>query len=810
MRITERVHLDGRLDEAAWAAAPPIGPFLQRVPLEQVAPTEETEVKVLFDDDALYVGVLCRDREPRAVVASQLARDAELTVDDYVLIVLDPFADNRNGFFFQTNPVGARTDGQISNNDEDLDYDWDGIWSVAARRHEEGWTAEFAIPFKTLRFKPEKTTWGFNVERVIKRKREGVRWAAARQDAWISNLSEAGRLTGLQGLSQGRGWELRPYASGGEQMSSAEFKAGFDVTKNLAPNLTGVLTVNTDFAETEADDRQINLTRFPLFFPEKRQFFLEGAGVYDVAGLGSSNSDLIPFFSRRIGLLEGMEVPILAGLKVSGRVGAWNLGLLDVETRAIDETTVGGAPLQLDRQNLLAARVSRNLFTQSWVGVIATHGDPAGQADNTLVGADLRLATSTFQGGKNLSLDLWVQRTDDALRGDDWAFGGKLDYPNDLWDIALTYKRIGERFDPALGFLPRAGIQKLDFFATFRPRPGRWGIRQLFFEVAPLWIGDLAGQVQNARLYLAPLMVELESGDQVGSFVSPTHERLQEPFEIGEGVVIPMGSYDWTRYRLWVETADKRPWQVEGGVTWGSFYDGRLFQWEVGVGAQAKRASVPRLHRRPQRGAAAPGLVRHRDLLGDPRLELLSRPGLEEPPSIRQRVAPHGRAKPVSLYPPPGQRPLPGREPRVGEARGGRRPPARLRSRLGQAPVHVPLLSPGLVKELPDLVRRQLPRVTLTRELEQLGQRLGQRQVVEARSRIGARRQDLSAVRAEEGIEQHVSVTTKYRDALTILEPPHAGGTVLARGDDEPPVRTESGTADGMRVTVKLANQLPG
>jgi hypothetical protein len=346
-----------------------------------------------------------------------------------------------------------------------------------------------------------------------------------------------------------------------------------------------VLTVNTDFAETEADDRQVNLTRFPLFFPEKRQFFLEGAGVYEVAGLSSSSSnpDLIPFFSRRIGLLEGVEVPILAGVKASGRVGDWNLGLLDVETRSIDATTEAGAPLQVGRQNLLAARVSRNLFTQSWVGVIATHGNPSGTGDNTLLGADLRLATSSFQDGKNLSLDLWMQRTDDALLGDDWAYGGKLDYPNDRWDVALVYKRIGERFSPALGFLPRAGIQKLDLSAQFMPRLGRWGIRQLFLDFDPSWIADLDGRVQNSSLALEPLGVEMESGDQIAWTVTPEYERLAEPFEIGEGVVIKAGSYDWTRYRVDVDTADKRRFEVESGIAWGSFYDGHLFQWDIGM-----------------------------------------------------------------------------------------------------------------------------------------------------------------------------------------------------------------------------------
>jgi hypothetical protein len=539
------------------------------VPHEREPPTEETEVRVFYDQDNLYLGIACHDREPTAVVSTQLARDSDLNVDDHVTVVLDPFFDQRNGFFFQVNPAGARTDGQISNNQERLTYNWDGIWNASARRTEDGWAAEIAIPFKTLRFKPGQTTWGFNVERTIKRKQEDDRWASARQDVWISNLSEAGRLTGLEGLQQGKGWELRPYVSGGEELGDAKLEGGIDVTKNLAPNLTGVLTVNTDFAETEADARQVNLTRFPLFFPEKRQFFLEGAGTYEVAGLGTGSEDFIPFFSRRIGLLEGQEVPILAGAKLSGRLGDYNLGFLDVETRKVD------------RQNLLATRVSRNVLTQSWVGFFATRGNPGGSGNNSMVGADVRLATSTFRGDKNLSLDLWVARTDDEASRRDWAFGGKLDYPNDLWDVSLNFKHFGEAFLPALGFLPRAGINKLNPGISFQPRPGRWGVRQFFFELEPEYIADLSGRVQNWRVFTAPFNLRTESGEHLEWNWIPQFEHLDLPFEIAEGVVIPAGSYRFTRYRAEVNTAEKRPWVLDLTLRYGGFYDGDLKQLET-------------------------------------------------------------------------------------------------------------------------------------------------------------------------------------------------------------------------------------
>src|SRR5436190_19248335 len=323
-RTSETIRIDGRLDEADWGLAEPIGPLRQREPVENSEPSEETSVRVLYNDNALYVAVICHDRSPQEIVSTQLTRDANLDVDDRITIVLDPFFDHRNGFFFQVNPAGARADGQVSNNSETLSPDWDGIWDAAARITDDGWIAEIAIPFKTLRFKPGQSVWGFNVERQIKRRQEIDRWAAPRQNIWIGNLAEAGRLEGLDGIRQGLGLDVRPYVSGGDGNTGGELTGGLDVFQNLTSNLNAAITVNTDFAETEADIRQVNLTRFPLFFPEKRTFFLEGAGVFDIAGLVNT-TDIRPFFTRRIGLVENVvteetvTVPLRIGAKLTGR-----------------------------------------------------------------------------------------------------------------------------------------------------------------------------------------------------------------------------------------------------------------------------------------------------------------------------------------------------------------------------------------------------------------------------------------------------------------------------------------------------------
>jgi hypothetical protein len=581
MRTAETIRVDGRLDEPAWHEAVPLSRFVQREPVEGGEPSEETEIRVVFTDTALYIGAVCHDRTPREIVATQLARDADLDVDDRLTIVLDPFFDHRNGFFFQVNAAGARADGQVSNNAESLNRDWDGIWNALVRITNEGWIAEIEIPFKTLRFTPDQSEWGFNVERQIKRRQEIDRWTAARQNVWISNLAEAGVLDGLTRVRQGLGLDVRPYGSAAVADGSGDATGGVDLFKNLTSSVNAAVTVNTDFAETEADLRQVNLTRFPLFFPEKRSFFLEGAGVFDVAGL-INTTDLRPFFSRRVGLIDDVAVPVRLGVKLTGRQSDYNVGVLDVETGAVtDPGLPGGA---VDRQNLLVARVSRNLFQQSWVGGILTHGDPSGSGGNTLIGGDARFATSTFHGNKNLSLDLFLLGTEDGAAGvRDGAGGFRIDYPNDRWDVALNWRQIGERFQPALGFVPRAGIRKTDVSIAFQPRPERWGIRQFFFEANPVVVTNLQNRLESWSIFTAPFNVRTESGEHLEWNYIPTFEHLDQAFEISPGVVIPPGSYRWTRYRTEANTATKRWWVIDAALWWGGFYGGTLEQVEFGA-----------------------------------------------------------------------------------------------------------------------------------------------------------------------------------------------------------------------------------
>ncbi|HVB38270.1 MAG TPA: DUF5916 domain-containing protein, partial [Vicinamibacterales bacterium] len=472
LRVTTPIVLDGRLDEAAWARAKPIGPLRQVDPNENTSAALATVVRIVYDSDTLYFGIHCVE-PPSNIVATQLQRDAQLWVDDRIVIALDPFFDHRNGFFFQVNPIGARADGQIVDNSRFLNQDWDGIWNAATRITKDGWDAEIAIPFKTLRFEPSARTWGLDVERDIKALNETDRWAVPLHNSWIGNMAQAGYLTGLAGIRQGLGLDVRPYASGGLDGKTGQHDFGLDIFKNVTPNLNASITFNTDFAQTEADNRQVNLTPFKLFFPEKRAFFLEGSGVFNVSGLGGGGGggggspDLIPFFSRQIGIYQGADtneqVPILVGTKLTGRQGAYNIGVLDVQTRATPDGAVAG-------QNMLVTRVSRNLFEQSSVGVILTHGNPSG-GGNTLIGGDAKFATSHAFGDQNLTLDVFALRTQDQTLGSDNAFGFRLNYPNDLWNANLNWKQIGGNFQPALGFVNRTGIRKANWGVGFQPRP---------------------------------------------------------------------------------------------------------------------------------------------------------------------------------------------------------------------------------------------------------------------------------------------------------------------------------------------------
>ena len=576
--LPERFAIDGLLDEPAWATAEATQAFTQSDPMEGAPPSARTVVRVLAGPKALLIGIVCGDPDPGGIVSFSVQRDAALGSEDHVRIVLGPFVDGRSGYVFAVNPSGARYDGLINPGGESDSADWDGIWGAATARSATGWSAEVWIPMQTLSFKPGLREWHFNVQRRIQRLLETDRWASPARQYQVTQTSRAGLLTNLPDLNQGLGLTVRPAftTGGGVPAPSApvdgEFQPSLDVSQRLGSGLLASLTINTDFAETEVDTRRTNLTRFPLFFPEKRTFFLEGADIFSF-GLGLGQ-DVIPFFSRRIGLVGGTEVPILAGGKVNGREANTNIGGLVVGTRA-RAGVVGEDAL------MAVSRVKQNIWAESWLGAIATAGDPIGRQGSWLTGVDFTYATSRFRGNKNLLVGAWALATErQGLGPDSTAHGASLDYPNDLWDINLVYKHIGRDFDPSLGFVPRRAVNLFNAQANNRTRLSRGPLQQLTHQFMPFLATDLSGRWESYRVFVAPVNWRFRSGDRVEVNVNPTGERLVAPFII-DGVEIPPGSYHWTRYRLEAGTAQKR--RLYAQVTWwfGGFYDGHLdqIQW---------------------------------------------------------------------------------------------------------------------------------------------------------------------------------------------------------------------------------------
>jgi hypothetical protein len=583
------ITLDGHLDESVWRDATVLK-LTQQSPKPGEPTPYQTEVRVIVTHDHIYFGFVCKDPDPRRIAVHTMQRDQnteDAKGDDSVSVVLDPYGDHRTGYFFRINAAGARTDGLVSD-PESASLDWDGIWNARTARTQDGWSAEMVIPSRTLSFARSVDTWGLNIERFVPRNRLTLRWSSATLDSFLYDLSRAGKLTGMGKLEQGKGLEFSPYVTGRTrqffpgQDRSWQGSIGGDLTWKITPQLVTVFTANTDFAETEVDTRQVNLTRFPLFFPEKRAFFLEGANQYNFGlGLGGDSPQFIPFFSRRIGLLGGEQIPINAGVKVNGRIGKWNLALLDVQTR---ETTVSPETV-VPGTNLFAGRVSYDFNENLRIGTIVTNGNPEGLRQNTLAGIDAVWRTSKFRGNKNFLVGAWTATTQgDVGPGSKIGWGFKVDYPNDLWDCSTSVNQYGEALEPLLGFLPRPGVRRTAIGCNYQPRPSKDGlfrwIRQEFFENQYLRYTDPQGIVESWDYFMAPINVRFESGDRFEFNWNPQGETLLVPFEIAPGVVIPPGSYDFTRWRLEAQTSPHRPLQF-GATTWfGTFFDGHLTQWQ--------------------------------------------------------------------------------------------------------------------------------------------------------------------------------------------------------------------------------------
>jgi len=576
-QINGKLQLDGVMDELDWENTDPIRSIRMIEPVENADPTNKTIVKVLADKKNIYLGFYCYDEQIDKMVAFSKARDSELEDEDYIKFVFDPYGDGRSAYIFAINPYAARYDALSSNRGEREDDSWDCIWEAKTQINSDGWSAEVRIPVNSLTFRKGLTTWGFNVERRIQRLLEVNRWTALTRDYKMGQTIHAGLLQNLPIFSLGVGMVAKAstmlnYSKHAGADSKLKWDNSLDITQKITPDISAQLTVNTDFAETEVDTRKTNLTRFALMFPEKRQFFLEGSDIFDF-GLGMGYY-MLAFQSRRIGLLEGQAVPLKVGGKINGKLGNTQFGGLVTRTGEVQDLTPAN--------NMGVIRVKQNVLKESNIGMIGMMGDPMGRTGSWTGGLDMTYQNSEFLGDKNFLVGAWGMLTDrHDLEGDKTAVGMKIDYPNDLVDASFTYYRIGDAFDPSLGFIPRKAINYYRVAANYFPRPEKWNIRKFIFECFATLYTDLENNWESYRFFTAPIHFAMESGDRFEFNIVPTGENLPGDFEISDGVIIPKDEYHWNRYRLEWEGASKR--KINGQACWwfGGFYGGNLHSIEL-------------------------------------------------------------------------------------------------------------------------------------------------------------------------------------------------------------------------------------
>jgi hypothetical protein len=573
-RISEPPVIDGVLDEEVWLRAPVIRDFHQVNPAEFSEPTEETHVYLLYDRDTLFIGARLFDAQPELITARILRQNQGIGSDDRFFVHIDSFNNRRSGYIFGVNPNGVRYDG-IFENINQQSFDWDGIWQAAASVDSQGWVVEIAIPFKSLSFDRSNSTWRMNFSRNIVRKNESMAWRSRNRNTDLSTMSE---VRGISQIDQGMGLDIVPTISAREQKNfvvpstSSDLEPSVDVFYKITPSLNGSLTVNTDFSATEVDNRQVNLTRFSLFFPERRDFFLQDVDIFQ---FGRLEQDGRPFFSRTIGIGPGgQEVPIEAGGKISGRVGRFDIGTL-----AIRQEAFGG----IDATTAFVGRVAANVLEESSLGMIVTDGDPASNLDNTVVGVDFRFLNTRFSGGRGMEGEVWLQQSDsEGVTGGDGAAGFGVRFPSSVGlRGGVGVSRIEQNFDPAMGFIRRRGIADQNFFVNWQWRPADGAIRTINTGIDYSRIEFLDdGSVQSESLNYNLLNIDLNSQDAFGVSVSRQREGLRTPFPISSTVTIEPGLYSFSEYGINVRTGNQR--KLGAGLFFndGEFYDGE--QMSVG------------------------------------------------------------------------------------------------------------------------------------------------------------------------------------------------------------------------------------
>ena len=565
--------IDAILDDPAWQQAEPISDFTQVEPVEGAPPSFRTEVRIVTNNESLFMSLRAFDPEPDKIVANMMGRGEFFLFDDNFTVVFDTFHDHRNGFFIQVNPHGGRRDGTFER--ENFQENWDGIWYAKARIDERGWVAEIEIPFRTFSIKPGSDEWGFNMTRRIRRLNEDNRWADINVERFLINMGNAGVLEGLAGAQQGLGLDVVPsvslIAEHDEFENKHEFSVepSFDAFYRVTPSLTASLTANTDFNQTEVDNQEINSSRFALFFPEKRQYFLEDGGLFNFGGL---DQNAVPFFSRRIGLADGKPVRLPVGVKLAGRVGQLNLGLLNVQQdrHKTSETT-----------NLTVARMSANVMEESTAGFIVTHGDPLTDDRNALAGLDFNYRSTSLIPDRFITGDFFFQQSfsgDNDYKERSGSWGMKLAYPNDTirWD--LDYKELQPGFNPGLGFVNRSDIRNYSGEWRYRARPTSGAFRTIDARInASLTTDRRNNNVETWNINYYPVKLTTHIEDSVELRLAHLFDRVPagKPFFFVPHFGIRNGHYNFPSVILLFETSRNRPLRANLTTAYGGFYDGK-------------------------------------------------------------------------------------------------------------------------------------------------------------------------------------------------------------------------------------------
>ena len=592
---SEQITLDGKLDEPFWKNIIGINDFLMQEPIEGGKPTENTIIKIAYDENYLYIGAVLYDSEPDGIKAFKMRKDAPLNTDDRFMWILDTYLDGRNAYFFEINPRGLMGDGLLSiGQGRSLNKDWDGIWRPWTFIGDFGWSTEIRIPFHTLNFDPKISTWGINFQRTVRRKNEEILWSGHKRNQGLYRPQDAGRLTGLSNISQGLGLEVVGYAKGEGskvQKNSGEgydkngnIDGGLDINYNITTGLKASVTLNTDFAETEVDERQINLTRFPIRFPEKRDFFLEGANIYRFA----SSSGVYPYFSRKIGLQSGNPIPILYGGRIIGKIGKVEVAAQQVKTRETD---------LLNSEDFSVVRLKQNFWKESSMGILYTrrhteNGEqlPEPVKDRNTLGVDLSLNTSTFLKNQNLQFQAFAvihnPNNLDEVNNNIWdrsARGLRFNFPNDPWSGSLSYREFGVSYDPAVGFSRRNSFRRVEPRIRFSPILENSSlIRELQWELSFENLMSLQWKKLTQNIRLTPLSIRFESGDEISYQIIRNFERLEYNFNIlgDNSVIIPIGDYSNWSHQIELETANFRKIVYEIELNIEGFWSGNRTEYQ--------------------------------------------------------------------------------------------------------------------------------------------------------------------------------------------------------------------------------------